>query len=126
MVTQRTANPSIPVRFRARPPTISIGYLLIAKWLKISVSILSVLPIMRVALIALASFTIATSAFASESKCHETPGYYTNSAGESVHRPECVPEHQEGETAICNDGSHSFSHHRTGTCSHHRGVSKWE
>jgi len=28
-------------------------------------------------------------------------------------------------TAICNDGSCSYSAHRRGTCSHHGGVSQW-
>ncbi len=58
--------------------------------------------------------------------CHATPGYYTNEDGEEVHRPVCATAHQEGETAICNDGSHSFSKHHTGTCSHHGGVAEWE
>jgi Protein of unknown function (DUF3761) len=30
-----------------------------------------------------------------------------------------------GATALCRDGSYSFSHHRSGTCSHHGGVAKW-
>ena len=30
-----------------------------------------------------------------------------------------------GATAICNDGSYSFSQHRSGTCSHHGGVAVW-
>jgi hypothetical protein len=58
--------------------------------------------------------------------CHDTPGYYVNSEGQTVHRPECVTVHQPGETAICNDGSHSFSRHHAGTCSHHGGVAEWE
>ena len=28
-------------------------------------------------------------------------------------------------TAICNDGTTSFSKHHSGTCSHHGGVSSW-
>lgn len=28
-------------------------------------------------------------------------------------------------TALCKDGTHSYSQTRRGTCSHHRGVSKW-
>lgn len=57
--------------------------------------------------------------------CHDTQGYYINSDHKLVHRPECVPD-QGGETAICNDGSHSFSKHHEGTCSHHGGVKTWE
>lgn len=58
--------------------------------------------------------------------CHATPGYYVNEDGQTVHRPVCATEHQAGETAICNDGSHSFSRHHAGTCSHHGGVAEWE
>jgi uncharacterized protein DUF3761 len=31
----------------------------------------------------------------------------------------------QGITAICNDGSYSYSQHRQGTCSHHGGVKEW-
>lgn len=31
----------------------------------------------------------------------------------------------QGVTAICEDGSHSYSEHRQGTCSHHGGVKQW-
>src|ERR1043165_9861962 len=60
-----------------------------------------------------------------------TPGrcaaeYYRNSDGACVHRPvktqgSAVPQ---GATALCRDGSYSFSQHRSGTCSHHGGVAK--
>ena len=30
-----------------------------------------------------------------------------------------------GATAVCKDGSYSFSTHHTGTCSGHHGVSQW-
>ncbi len=30
-----------------------------------------------------------------------------------------------GATAICRDGTCSYSQHRQGTCSHHGGVAKW-
>jgi hypothetical protein len=30
-----------------------------------------------------------------------------------------------GATAQCRDGTYSFSQHRSGTCSHHGGVSRW-
>jgi hypothetical protein len=58
--------------------------------------------------------------------CHDVPGYYINSDRQLVHRPECAVELQQGETAICRDGSHSFSQHHAGTCSHHGGVARWE
>ena len=31
----------------------------------------------------------------------------------------------QGVSAICNDGTYSFSHTRSGTCSHHGGVAQW-
>jgi Protein of unknown function (DUF3761) len=30
-----------------------------------------------------------------------------------------------GATALCRDGTYSFSQHRSGTCSHHGGVRRW-
>ena len=30
-----------------------------------------------------------------------------------------------GATAVCSDGTYSFSQHHSGTCSHHGGVAKW-
>jgi Protein of unknown function (DUF3761) len=69
---------------------------------------------------------LPNAAFAVPLAYHETAGSYVNSDGQVVHRPECVTTHQEGETAICNDGSHSFSKHHVGTCSHHGGVAQWE
>lgn len=30
-----------------------------------------------------------------------------------------------GATALCKDGTYSFSAHRSGTCSHHGGVKEW-
>jgi hypothetical protein len=52
--------------------------------------------------------------------------HYTNSDGQQVHSPAYssggVPA---GATAVCRDGTYSFSQHRSGTCSHHGGVAKW-
>jgi len=52
--------------------------------------------------------------------------YYTNSDGRQVHSPAYssggIPA---GATAVCADGTYSFSQHRSGTCSHHGGVIKW-
>jgi hypothetical protein len=52
--------------------------------------------------------------------------YYTNSAGNEVHSPaysdDGVPP---GASAICRDGTYSFSQSRRGTCSHHGGVAQW-
>ena len=53
--------------------------------------------------------------------------YYTNVSGNTVHSPAysengSVPS---GASARCGDGTYSFSQHRSGTCSHHGGVSSW-
>jgi hypothetical protein len=51
---------------------------------------------------------------------------YTNSDGQSVHSPAYTNGGPPaGATALCNDGTYSFSQHRQGTCSHHGGVAKW-
>ena len=39
--------------------------------------------------------------------------------------PTPVPQHPAGATALCCDGSYSYSAHRRGTCSHHGGVCQW-
>lgn len=55
-------------------------------------------------------------------------GYYTNSQGRTVPRP-CgdvrTQSPPQGATAICRDGSYSFSRHHSGTCSGHGGVRNW-
>ncbi|MBP5545994.1 MAG: DUF3761 domain-containing protein [Bacteroidales bacterium] len=33
--------------------------------------------------------------------------------------------HRKKPTALCNDGTYSYSKHRSGTCSSHGGVDKW-
>src|SRR5512135_1701567 len=53
--------------------------------------------------------------------------YYTNVDGDQVHSPaysndSSVPA---GASALCGDGTYSFSQHRSGTCSRHGGVSQW-
>ena len=30
-----------------------------------------------------------------------------------------------GATALCKDGTYSYSQHHSGTCSHHGGVAQW-
>lgn len=53
--------------------------------------------------------------------------YYTNSRGERVHSPAYSQKNKVpvGATALCRDGTYSFSRSRRGTCSHHGGVAKW-
>ena len=52
---------------------------------------------------------------------------YINSNGNYVPSPTATPNSQAppGATAQCGDGTYSFSQHRSGTCSHHGGVSAW-
>jgi hypothetical protein len=39
--------------------------------------------------------------------------------------PGAVRDAPPGATALCNDGTYSFSQTRSGTCSHHGGVAQW-
>ena len=51
--------------------------------------------------------------------------YYKNSSGEKVQSPTYYNSPPAGATALCRDGTYSFSQSRRGTCSHHGGVAKW-
>ncbi|MCR4848604.1 MAG: DUF3761 domain-containing protein [Bacteroidales bacterium] len=51
--------------------------------------------------------------------------YYTNVDGERVQSPTNYATPPAGATALCKDGTYSFSKNRCGTCSHHGGVAKW-
>lgn len=51
--------------------------------------------------------------------------YYTNTYGERVQSPTYYQTAPSGATALCRDGTYSFSRSRRGTCSHHGGVAKW-
>jgi hypothetical protein len=55
-------------------------------------------------------------------------GYYTNSYGHVVPRPcgnATTDAPPPNSTAVCRDGTYSFSEHRSGTCSGHGGVQSW-
>nr|WP_079016721.1 DUF3761 domain-containing protein [Mycobacterium tuberculosis] len=55
-------------------------------------------------------------------------GYYEKVDGQCIPAPRQVPPGSgapPGATAICRDGSYSFSTHRSGTCSRHGGVLSW-
>jgi predicted lipid-binding transport protein (Tim44 family) len=64
---------------------------------------------------------------ASSSSSLSNTNTYTNSSGNTVHSPASSTEGTipAGATAKCRDGTFSFSQHRSGTCSHHGGVSSW-
>lgn len=49
-------------------------------------------------------------------------GTYQAASGDCVERPDSSTS---GVTAICSDGTDSHSESRSGTCSHHGGVSQW-
>lgn len=51
--------------------------------------------------------------------------YYTNSSGEGVQSPTYYNRVPNGATALCRDGTYSFSRSRRGTCSGHGGVARW-
>lgn len=51
--------------------------------------------------------------------------YYTNVDGNIVHSPAYSSTIPPGATAICKDGTYSFSQNRRGTCSGHGGVAEW-
>jgi Protein of unknown function (DUF3761) len=54
-------------------------------------------------------------------------GSYVNKEGHTVHRPAHTVSGNvpSGASALCRDGSYSFSMNHSGTCSHHGGVSRW-
>jgi uncharacterized protein YgiM (DUF1202 family) len=56
---------------------------------------------------------------------HQKVKHYTNSNGERIQSPTYYNAIPEGATAVCQDGTYSFSRNRRGTCSHHGGVKKW-
>ena len=51
--------------------------------------------------------------------------YYTNVEGYRVQSPTYYDSTPAGATALCRDGTYSFSRSRRGTCSHHGGVTRW-
>lgn len=50
---------------------------------------------------------------------------YINSDGDEVSMPVYTKQKPENATAQCNNGSYSFSQHRSGTCSKEGGVAEW-
>lgn len=50
---------------------------------------------------------------------------YINNQGDEIHSPAYAPSVPPGASAICGDGTYSFSQSRRGTCSHHGGVAEW-
>lgn len=43
-----------------------------------------------------------------------------------IYHPDLAPQYENSQpTAICNDGTYSYSQSRSGTCSWHHGVRQW-
>lgn len=71
-------------------------------------------------------YTIASSNESTNTlEVYKKVKHYTNVNGERVQSPTYYNTAPEGATAICQDGTYSFSRNRRGTCSHHGGVKKW-
>jgi hypothetical protein len=69
---------------------------------------------------------VATHEHEQERQHAECPnGTYENSSGNVVCKPYESETQPEGATARCEDGTYSFSEHRSGTCSSHGGVAVW-
>ncbi|MCM1168631.1 MAG: DUF3761 domain-containing protein [Bacteroides sp.] len=61
----------------------------------------------------------------SDHSTHTAVKYYTNTYGERVQSPTYYQTAPAKATALCRDGTYSFSRNRKGTCSHHGGVARW-
>jgi hypothetical protein len=84
---------------------------------------------MRYSRIALIGFTLLV--WAGAAAAQQQPGdcgYYVNRDGRTVPRP-CGNVREEPPpreaTAVCRDGTYSYSQHHSGTCSGHDGVQSW-
>ncbi len=70
--------------------------------------------------------SVLLSAMAPAYAWRHSGDYYRSTDGSMVHRPTRGNVNYGRVTALCGDGSRSFSHHHQGTCSHHGGVNQWE
>ncbi len=61
----------------------------------------------------------------SDASRYSSVRYYTNSYGNRVQSPTYYDSKPLGATALCRDGTYSFSKSRRGACSHHGGVARW-
>jgi hypothetical protein len=53
------------------------------------------------------------------------PAHSAAGTGGAGSQPTAPAGARPGATALCNDGTYSFSQHHQGTCSHHHGVAQW-
>jgi len=70
-------------------------------------------------------WVIVAALFSSPLTALGASSYYINISGRQVHVPMKAVVIPKGAAAQCKDGAYSFSQHRSGTCSGHRGVLKW-
>lgn len=67
-----------------------------------------------------------TDTYISQKKSYNrSNNYYINTRGNRVQSPTYYQSQPSGASAICRDGTYSFSQSRRGTCSRHGGVSSW-
>lgn len=73
------------------------------------------------------SYTVRNKNISKRSPSYQSSGtrYYTNTEGYRVQSPTYYNSAPAGATALCRDGTYSFSRNRRGTCSHHGGVARW-
>lgn len=77
-------------------------------------------------LVAVAELAVVLATLASPALARSQGPYYRSSDGSEVHDPTRETNAAYGTpTADCRDGTHSYSHHHSGTCSGHGGVANW-
>ncbi len=84
---------------------------------------------MRLAIAGLVLALVMTSAFARDTGSTYDPSshsFYHATDGARVHGPTRQANPDFGRvSAVCRDGTNSYSHHHRGTCSGHGGVEAW-
>jgi len=72
---------------------------------------------------------IPTATLAPTRTSTPTPTVYiklpTSTPTTIIYVPTIISDHPAGASAICQDGTYSYSQNRRGTCSHHGGVAQW-
>lgn len=63
--------------------------------------------------------------YSTRTRSHSSSGGYYNVDGKWIPSPTYSSSVPSGATALCNDGTYSYSQNRQGTCSHHGGVARW-
>lgn len=76
-------------------------------------------------LVALSLLCIAPTASYSAVSPTEIVADTTKKAPKKPKPGKVKPAHPQGASAICRDGTYSYSRNRRGTCSHHGGVATW-